>query len=186
MDMRLWKVTLFLCFFGIANVALGAGRLHAMLSSNAESGRNIENSSIVELRIENTGDRSIEIRDINLPATQREGYLTQDIFDVVDEAGKHAAYKGIIVDFISVEKDSYLALKSGQRKIYKVDIAKNYALEGDRVYSVKIKHSLSYLDRPINQVLAQDLKSLRSSYTNLEVAAVVIYSGSSKATPSLF
>lgn len=112
----------------------------------------------IELVLENTGDRPVEVVMEDLPYTvPRSGTIRPML--TVSSHGEEADFTGRIVDFF--DKDvATVAIAPGRAMTLRFNVYRSYRLQTGRTYTIAFRSPIRYLDRPSSEfilVSRQDL-----------------------------
>ncbi|MBB1061297.1 M35 family metallo-endopeptidase [Marilutibacter spongiae] len=152
-----------LMLFSINAVAAGRLEVNLYYPADAHGSRLDAGAGKVEVVLLNTGDQSIDVVLPTIPSVTGNGFLTNNLFEVIADDGVRASYIGI--DLVSASLEGpYVTIAPGESRVYLVSIRDNYRVRAGGKYDVKLR-PVRYLRRPrasYMQTSAQDIRALLS------------------------
>lgn len=129
-------------------------------------------SGEMELVLTNTGDRPVEVVMEDLPYTTPKTGTTRPMF-IVSSDDAEAPFIGRVIDFH--DKDvTTISIETGRTTRLRFNIHRSYRMEAGKTYTVSLRSSIRYLDRPSREFVFTTRQDLLPLMKAADVPPVVI------------
>eukprot|EP00128_Syssomonas_multiformis_P011962 Colp12_sorted_trinity150504_noHs@260 len=134
--MKLVFACALLCSLALSAFAHPSGLRVSVQPFSAKFDAKSGSGFFVDVKLENPTDEVLYVLKFRTPLY---GFLTSDVFEIVDSFGNPATYTGMLVKWADPTEESYQSIYPGQTISQVIDISKAYHLSSSGVHKIAYK-----------------------------------------------